>query len=479
MSNFPACPYRLTFAALCTIIKYITNIPLPAYHELVIHEAKGENVMQNITDAVSKQRLSLSEEPKLYITGGRVLEGELGVQGAKNSVLPILAAAVLTDEEVVLHNCPDLTDAYGVCRILAHLGADCKRENTDIIVKAKNMISTEIPEDLMKKMRSTIVFLGPVLARSKHCRFSLPGGCTIGLRPINMHVNALEQMGAKFTLVGGFYECTAPAGGLHGANISLSMPSVGATENIMMAGVLAKGTTVIHNAAREPEITDLANFLTACGARIKGAGGSELVIEGVAKLHGAEHTIIPDRIVAATYLCCAAITRGSLVLKGADASHIGAALNVLGQIGCGVYLFGDRIGLNARRRLKSPDRVVTGPYPAFPTDAQPMFLALATNLYGTTIFHETIFENRYRHVGELVRMGAKISAPGQTAIIEGVKHLSAAALEPEDLRGGAALVTAALAAEGTSTVSNLTYIDRGYDAIENNLRLIGADITRR
>jgi len=328
----------------------------------------------------------------------------------------------------------------------------------------------------MREMRSSIVFLGAILGRTRQCRLTFPGGCELGPRPIDLHVGALRQMGVTIEEEHGYLNCNAPKG-INGAYISLSLPSVGATENIILAAATAKGTTEIHNAAREPEIVDLAAFLNKCGAKIAGAGTGTVIIEGVEKLGGAEHKVIPDRIVAATYLCCAAITRGELVLNNADSSHISAIIPVLEQMGCKIYTYDEhKIYINAAKNLRAPDKIRTSAHPGFPTDAQPMFMALASTLKGTTVFVETIFDNRFRHAQELGRLGAKISVDDRVAVIEGAKRLTGADLEATDLRGGAALVTAALFAEGTSKITGIPHIDRGYDDIVGSLKKIGADI---
>lgn len=420
----------------------------------------------------------LGEAQKLVIQGGNRLEGEISVQGAKNSVLPLLAGTVLCRGKPVLHNCPNLTDADAACRILGCLGLKCVREGSVVAVDATTLTNTDVPRDLMLEMRSSIVFLGAILGRAGECRVSAPGGCELGPRPIDLHLAALRKMGVEIKEEHGFLICNAPKG-IQGARISLSIASVGATENIILAAVTAKGTTEIFNAAREPEITDLACFLNKCGAKIKGAGSGTIVIEGVEKLSDAEHTVIPDRIVTATYLCCGAVTRGELVLKNIDYKDISSIIPILEQIGCSIYTYGeDSIYINARKNLHAPQTIRTTAHPGFPTDAQPMFMALATTLRGTTVFVETIFENRFRHATELVRLGAKINVESKVAIVEGVERLSAADVEATDLRGGAALVTAGLFAEGTTRITKLSHIDRGYENLELNLAKLGADIKR-
>ncbi|MDR2560022.1 MAG: UDP-N-acetylglucosamine 1-carboxyvinyltransferase [Oscillospiraceae bacterium] len=414
--------------------------------------------------------------PKIVIQGGGRLAGELSVQGAKNSILPLLSATVLCQGESVLHNCPNLSDADAACRILNCLGCKCAREGKSISVNSKEVLNTDVPKDLMREMRSSIVFLGAILGRTHQCKLTFPGGCELGPRPIDLHVMALRKMGVNIEEKGGFLNCNAPKG-IQGANISLALPSVGATENIILAAVTAKGTTEIHNAAREPEITDLAEFLNKCGAKISGAGTGTVIIEGVEQLGGAEHTVISDRIVAATYLCCAAITRGELVLKNVDYRHISAVLPVLEQMGCRIYTYDDnKIYINAKKQLRAPYKITTSAHPGFPTDAQPMFMALASTLEGTTMFVETIFDNRFRHAEGFSRLGAKITVSDRVAVVEGTDKLTGADLEATDLRGGAALITAALFAQKTSTITGITHIDRGYDDIVGNLKKIGANI---
>ena len=417
----------------------------------------------------------MSEQRRLIIKGGRRIEGEIAVQGAKNSALPLLAAAVLCRGQTELYNCPRLSDCDAACRILSSLGCSCKREGNVVCTDASALRTSEISEKLMREMRSSIIFMGALLGRTGQCRLSFPGGCEIGSRPIDFHLDAFRKMGAKIREEHGYLSCTA--GKLRGAKISFPVPSVGATENVMLAAVLADGSTEIHNAAREPEICDLAGFLSRCGAKISGAGTGTIYIEGVKRLDGCRYTVMPDRIAAATYLCCGAITRGEILLTHADMASLGLVVPVLEQIGCSIYGFGSgSIYLNARRTLKAPPQIRTAPYPGFPTDAQPPLMALCSTLPGTTLFVETIFENRYRHVSELTRLGAKIKVEGRVAVVEGVNRLSGAELEAGDLRGGAAMVTAGLFAEGTTKVGHICYINRGYEDIEGCLKSVGADI---
>lgn len=412
------------------------------------------------------------------MNGGRRLEGEISVHGAKNSALPLLSACVLAHGETIIHNCPELTDVDAACRILSTLGCRCRRNSGTVCVDAANVTGTEIPDNLMREMRSSIVFLGAVLGKTGRCRLSFPGGCELGARPIDLHLSALEQMGAVISEEHGYLNCKA-ANGLHGAKINLSFPSVGATENILLAAATAKGCTEIHNAAREPEISDLCNFLNKCGAKISGAGECVILVDGVQRLEPCEHSVIPDRIVAETYLCAAAMTGGELILTHCNSAHISGLVNVLEQMGAKLYSYGDgKIYISCRKRLIAPPTIRTMPYPGFPTDIQAPFMAVCTMAEGTSVFVETIFENRFRHVPELVRLGANIKSEGRVCVVQGVEKLSGAKVCAAELRGGAALVIAALAAEGTSEISGLKFIDRGYESIEKSLRCVGADIRR-
>lgn len=421
----------------------------------------------------------MAEQQRIVINGGKRLEGEIAVQGAKNSALPLLAATVLCSGETVLHNCPRLSDCDAACRILECIGCKCRREKNTVTADASVISGVEVPTELMREMRSSIIFLGSILARCKTCRLSFPGGCELGPRPIDFHLKALRVMGAEIVERHGYLDCSAPKG-LHGARIALSFSSVGATENIMLAASLAEGVTEIHNAAREPEIADLAEFINKCGGKVSGAGGSTVAIEGVEKLSPCEHRIIPDRIAAATYLCCGAISGGELILTGVDHADLRPVTAVLEQMGCSIYTYGKgHLFINTRKPLVSPGTIRTNVHPGFPTDAQPPLMALTSVASGTTVFVENIFENRFKHASELVRLGAKISVEGKVAVVTGVKALSGAELISTDLRGGAALVTAGLAAEGTTRIGGLSHIDRGYENIEGVLRSVGADICRR
>lgn len=420
----------------------------------------------------------MNDRQKLIVNGGRKLEGELRVHGAKNSALPLLSAAVLAHGETVLHNCPMLTDVDAACRILTHIGCKCRRSGDTVTVDATNVFGSEIPDNMMREMRSSIVFLGAMLGRMGKCKLSFPGGCELGARPIDLHLSALRQMGAEIGEQHGFLDCTAGKG-LHGAKIVLSFPSVGATENILFAAATAKGTTEIHNAAREPEISDLSEYLNKCGAKVFGAGESVITIDGVERLEPCEHSVIPDRIAAGTYLCAAAITHGEIILTHCRPEHMTGFLQVLESMGMRHYTYGGgKMYITGKKRCTAPPTVRTMPYPGFPTDIQAPFTALCCTAEGTSVFVETIFENRFRHIPELVRLGASIKTEGRVCVVQGVKQLSGAKVTASELRGGAALVTAALAAEGTSEISGLQYIDRGYESLENALRSIGADIRR-
>ena len=414
---------------------------------------------------------------KLVINGEKRLGGELKVQGAKNSALPLLAACMLAKGETQLTNCPRLRDVFAAVRILGCLGCRCTVSGNTVIVDAKEPCGCCVPEELMREMRSSIVFLGAVLGRAGECMLSFPGGCELGPRPIDIHLDAQRKMGAEITEQHGELICTTP-GGLHGADMTLPFPSVGATENIILAAALAKGDTIIKNAAREPEITDLAGFLTACGAKISGAGTDTVTVRGVDELRGCEYKVMPDRIAACTYLAAAAMTGGEITLTDVRAEELDSFIKVLELSGCSVYNYKDRLFLSVPERLRPVGTVRTMPYPGFPTDAQALMTALLTKAKGTSVIVETIFENRFHHVPELVRMGARIRVEGRVAIIEGGGKLYGANVMAADLRGGAALVLAGLAAQGTTTVSNIKLIDRGYEEIEKALSSLGADIAR-
>lgn len=412
----------------------------------------------------------------LVIEGGRHLDGEISVQGAKNAVLPILAATIINGKENVIHNCPQLCDVEKTVQILRHLGCEAVREGNTLTVNSKDMSGDTIPDELMRQMRSSIIFMGAITARFGKALVSMPGGCEIGNRPIDLHLKALRQLGITITEEHGYINCTADK--ITGANIHLDFPSVGATENIMLAACMADGTTVITNAAREPEIVDLQNFLNKMGAKIKGGGSSDITIEGVDKLDKAEHKVMPDRIAAATYLTAAAATGGRVLVNDVQPDNMEAILTALRDMGCRLDVYDNRIYLTSKEKLKSIPMLRTMPYPGFPTDIQSPFMTLASVAGGTSVIVETIFENRFKHIEELKRMGADIQVDGRVAIVRGVERLSGAKVNAHELRGGAALVIAGLCADGITRISGIEYIDRGYADIENCITQIGGKIKR-
>lgn len=414
---------------------------------------------------------------KLVINGSKRLTGEIEVHGSKNSVLPILAACVLSQGENIIHNCPMLSDVDAALKILVELGCKVKREEHTVCVDSSGVNGFEISDSLMREMRSSVIFLGAILGRTGKAVLSTPGGCEIGLRPIDMHISAMEQLGAEVFEEHGrlHFECK---NGLHGARVILPFPSVGATENIMIASCVAKGTTVITNAAREPEISDLADFLNGCGAKIHGAGDSTIIIDGVEKLTATTHTVIPDRIAASTYLIAGAITHGRVCIKEIIPAHLGALIPVLKQSGCDISVSNRWICISSPPRLSRVKTVRTMPYPGFPTDVQAPLTAMLSVADGTSVVVENIFECRYKHVSELIRLGAKINVEGRTAVIEGVPYLTGASVVSPDLRGGFALVIAGLAAKGETVISGVEHIDRGYENPEKLLSALGADIKR-
>lgn len=414
---------------------------------------------------------------KLVINGSKRLTGEIEVHGSKNSVLPILAACVLSQGENIIHNCPMLSDVDAALKILVELGCKVKREEHTVCVDSSGVNGFEISDNLMREMRSSVIFLGAILGRTGKAVLSTPGGCEIGLRPIDMHISAMEQLGAEVFEEHGrlHFECK---NGLHGARVILPFPSVGATENIMIASCVAKGTTVITNAAREPEISDLADFLNGCGAKIHGAGDSTIIIDGVERLTATTHTVIPDRIAASTYLLAGAITHGRVCIKEIIPAHLGALIPVLKQSGCDISVSNRWICISSPPRLSRVKTVRTMPYPGFPTDVQAPLTAMLSVADGTSVVVENIFECRYKHVSELIRLGAKINVEGRTAVIEGVPYLTGASVVSPDLRGGFALVIAGLAAKGETVISGVEHIDRGYENPEKLLSALGADVKR-
>ena len=410
------------------------------------------------------------------INGGEKLYGRLQAQCAKNAVLPLLAASILTDEQVKIRGVPQITDVENMLRILCELGCKVKRRGENTLIDSADAISHEIPARLTKELRSSVFMLGSVLSRFRKAKISYPGGCDIGLRPIDLHLAGLKRLGVQISEVGGFIECQADK--LVGADILLDFPSVGATENIILAAAKAEGITVIRNAAKEPEIVDLQNFLNAMGAKVQGAGGSTVVIEGVKRLHGIEYTPIGDRIEAGTYLIAAAMCGGEIEVNGVPTENIAALLHKLCENGCKIHTKNDRIVLHSNGGLRAVDLVETMPFPGFPTDLQAQYSALSCTANGTSLIVENLFETRYKFAAELKRMGADITIRDRTAVIRGVKKLHGAKIVAGDLRGGAALVLAALVAEGQSQVLDLSHIDRGYADFEYKLKKLGAKIRR-
>lgn len=413
---------------------------------------------------------------KLIINGGKKLGGEITVHGAKNSVLPILASTLLIKGECTIHNVPDLADVDASIKILRFLGAKVKKEKSTVTVDASVITENHIPEEMMREMRSSIIFLGSLISRTKEASLCYPGGCDIGVRPIDLHISSLKKLGAVITENGNCICCSASQ--IHGTKIILTFPSVGATENIIISSVLAKGKTTIINPAREPEISDLAAFLNSCGAKIFGAGESTIEIEGVESLHPSAHRIIPDRIVASTYMSIAAINCKELIIKDIKAGHLSPVFPVFMDMGCKLYVDGSSLKMVSPNRIKRVKNINTMPYPGFPTDCQAIVMAALTKAKGTTIIKESIFESRFKHISELNRFGADITVNDRIAVINGVKNLYGANVYCTDLRGGAALVVAGLSAEGITTVGDIYHIDRGYERIENSLKQIGAEITR-
>ncbi len=413
---------------------------------------------------------------KLVICGGKPLRGEVLISGAKNAALPILAAGLLSEGEVRLKNIPLLGDVKTIIKLLSHLGAQVRWEGPEeVSLRAERLQCLEAPYDLVKTMRASVLVLGPLIARFRKARVSLPGGCAIGPRPINLHLAGLSRLGAEISLEGGYVE--AKANRLKGARIYFDTPTVTGTENLMMAAALAQGTTVLENAACEPEVGDLASFLNQMGAKIEGAGTATIIIEGVDGLKGVSHRIIPDRIEAGTFAVAAAITGGDVRIKGCIPDHIEAVVLKLQEAGVKIEDQEGGLWVKGPLRPRSVD-VRTQPYPGFATDMQAQMMALMTVADGHSSITETVFENRFMHVNELLRMGADIRVVGPTAFVRGVERLSGAPVMATDLRASASLVLAALAAQGTTTVSRIYHLDRGYQALEKKLASLGADIER-
>ncbi|MCG6898567.1 MAG: UDP-N-acetylglucosamine 1-carboxyvinyltransferase [Gammaproteobacteria bacterium] len=414
---------------------------------------------------------------KLIITGGEVLEGEIRISGAKNAVLPIMAATLLADSPVTIRNIPHLHDVTTTMELLGRMGVHLTlNEKMDIVVDATTIHSLYAPYELVRTMRSSILVLGPMLSRFGRADVSLPGGCAIGSRPVNLHIKGLQAMGAEVEVINGYIR--ARVGRLKGARLVMDLVTVTGTENLMMAATLAEGTTLIENAAREPEVTDLANCLNCMGAKISGAGTDTIVIEGVERLSGIEYKVLPDRIEAGSYLVAAAITGGHVKLKDTRPDIMDAVLQSLREAGADITVGDDWIELHMHGKRPRAVDVSTAPYPAFPTDMQAQFTALNAVSEGTGTITETVFENRFMHVQEMQRMGAKIQLKGNTAISKGVERLTGAQVMATDLRASASLVLAGLVADGETTIDRIYHIDRGYERIEEKLAQLGANIRR-
>lgn len=415
---------------------------------------------------------------KFLVNGGIPLNGTVRVGGAKNAVLPIIAAALLAEGPSNLENVPRLSDVNIIIELIRQLGANVAFNGNSVTIDATEICSQEAPYDSVRKMRASFLLMGPLLARYGKAEVSLPGGCAIGTRPIDLHLKGFSALGAKINKRAGYIEAVAPK--LTGARIYLDFPSVGATENIIMAAALAEGTTIIENAAEEPEIVDLAQFVNAMGGKVKGAGTSVIEIDGVPKgvLRGAEHRIIPDRVEAGTYMVAAAITGGDVLVQDVITEHLQPVIAKLEEAGAKVLTNGKSVRVVGGSTI-TPVDVQTMPYPGFPTDMQAQMMALMTVARGTSIFTETVFENRYMHVDELSRMGADIKIDGRMAVVKGVGDLAGAPVKATDLRGGAALILAGLAARGQTEISLVHHIDRGYEDLENKLCGLGAKIERQ
>ncbi len=411
----------------------------------------------------------------LKIEGGRRLSGEVAISGSKNAALPILAATLLTDDPCILTNVPDLVDIETMIALLVFLGKNIVRQSDTLTISSGPTLYGEAPYELVRRMRASVVVVGPLLARLGKARASLPGGCAIGGRPINIHLEGFKALGADVTLEQGYVSVETK--GLQGAMFHMDFPSVGATQNLVMAAALAKGRSVLQNVAREPEIADLIKFLVRMGARIEGEGSDTLVVEGVQTLHGAEHSIIPDRIEAGTFLAAGAMTGGDLTVTRTVPDHLGSFLSKLKLAGLRVTEGSDYVKVSAGRRIVPVD-AETAVYPGFPTDLQAQWMALMTLSTGTSQITEKVFENRFMHVPELQRMGAQIAVGGNTASVQGVEELSGADVMVSDLRAGAALVLAALAAKGESVIHRIYHLDRGYEKLEAKLSALGAKIQR-
>ena len=410
---------------------------------------------------------------KIIVKKSNPLKGKVKIDGAKNAVLPIIAATLLVKGKSVLHEVPDLTDVHVISDLIRHLGAEVEYKDNTLTVDASNLTTCEAPYELVRKMRASFFVMGPLLARFNQTKISMPGGCSIGTRPIDLHLKGFKALGAEIVMDHGFVE--AKADKLVGSKLYLDFPSVGATENIMMAAVLAEGTTIIETAAEEPEIVDLANFLNEMGADVKGAGTNTIRIKGVKELKGTEHDVIPDRIEAATYMVAAAMTKGDITVENVLIEHLKPVTAKLIEAGCEVIEMDNSIRVIGPEKLKAVD-VKTLPHPGFPTDVQAQFMAMLTVARGTGVVIETVFENRFMHVAEFNRMGADIKIEGRTAVVKGVDQLYGANVNATDLRAGAALILCGLIAEGETQIGKIYHIQRGYVDIDKKIRSLGGNI---
>ncbi|MCL2503895.1 MAG: UDP-N-acetylglucosamine 1-carboxyvinyltransferase [Coriobacteriia bacterium] len=413
----------------------------------------------------------------IIVRGGRQLTGEVSVGGAKNSALKLMAAALLAPATSHIDGVPDIADVDTMAEVLGYLGVRVSRQGQRLSIDASRLTGCEAPYEMVAKMRASIAVLGPLVARFGRARVAMPGGCAIGSRKIDMHIRGLEHLGAKVTLGHGSLDAVAPEGGLVGAEVTLEFPSVGATENLVMAATLARGRTVIDNVAREPEIIDLVRFLRSMGAQIEGEGTSALSIVGVRELHAAKHRVVGDRIEAGTYLVAGALGLGPVTVSGFDPAHLDLVIAKLREVGCTIEVAGDSATVSFDGRPRPVD-IQTLPHPGFPTDMQAQFMTLMSVAGGGSIITENVFENRFMFAGELARMGADIRIEGHHALVKGVTHLSGAPVRSTDLRGGAALVLAGLIAQGETTVRDVHHIDRGYECFADKLAALGADIER-
>ncbi len=413
---------------------------------------------------------------KYIINGGSKLFGEIEIQGAKNVALPVFASALLTDEQVIIHGCPLIRDAHNMLSMLKSIGSKVKLEGNTVMINCADADSWEMPDSLAKEIRSSIFMLGPVISRFKKAKFTYPGGCEIGTRPIDLHLKGLREMNINVREFSGYIYCETDE--IKGAHIHLDYPSVGATENIMMAAIKAKGETIIRNAAREPEIVELQNVINQMGGRVSGAGTSTITIEGVKKLYGLTYHCLSDRIVAGTYMTAVAMTKGNLILRNTKDEHLYSIISKLKEAGANIKIYDDAISIIVKDRIKEMHLIETAPYPGFPTDMQAQMCACCCVSDGTSIVIENVFDNRFKHIAELIRMGANITVKNRVAIVRGVKTLYGTDVIAMDLRGGAGLLMAGLVAEGETIVENIELVERGYEKIDEVLRSLGANIIK-